>query len=185
MDEEGGPSATCEISTWDPDPRMELSFDSDAAYVCLIVLVLGRGCFALRHVLTPFSPPSLPFPSLLSVLKIILKVRAAAPRPSPPPELRPPRLILTLTLTSTLRAATVPAPSQSSWLRDALSELDPSTKTLTIIGNPPPPQGRAARHAPLRLRLRAVGQYGSTEMDYPNDREVLESCECPVPVSFS
>ena len=74
---------------------------------------------------------------------------------------------------------------QSSWLRDALSELDPSTEKLTIVGNPPPPGNRIARNAPPRLRLRAVGQYGSTEMDYPNDREVLETCECPHAVSFT
>ncbi|KAI8999059.1 Rad1-domain-containing protein [Trametes punicea] len=111
-EESGGPTATCEITTWDPEPRLELAFDSDAA-----------------------------------VLKIILK---------------------------------------SSWLRDALSELDPSTEKLTIIGNPPPPPGRAARSsAPPCFRLRAVGQFGSTEMDYPNDREVLETCECAHPVSFT
>ena len=41
------------------------------------------------------------------------------------------------------------------------------------------------RNAPPRLRLRAVGEFGTTEMDYPNDREVLETCECPVTVSFT
>lgn len=113
-EESGGPTATCEITTWEPEPRMEMHFDNDVA-----------------------------------VLKIILK---------------------------------------SSWLRDALSELDPSTKRLTIIGNPPPPAAppnRALRNAPPRLRLRAVGEFGTTEMDYPNDREVLETCECPAPVSFT
>ncbi|KAL1947310.1 hypothetical protein VTO73DRAFT_14271 [Trametes versicolor] len=111
-EESGGPTATCEITTWDPEPRLDLAFDSDA-----------------------------------TVLKIILK---------------------------------------SSWLRDALSELDPTTDKLTIIGNPPAPPGRAARNsAPPCLRLRAVGQFGSTEMDYPNDREVLETCECAQPISFT
>ncbi|KAI0648329.1 Rad1/Rec1/Rad17 [Trametes meyenii] len=111
-EESGGPTATCEITTWEPEPRLELAFDSDA-----------------------------------TVLKIILK---------------------------------------SSWLRDALSELDPNTEKLTIIGNPPPLPGRAARSsAPPRLRLRAVGQFGSTEMDYPNDREVLETCECEHAISFT
>ncbi|KAI0637443.1 Rad1/Rec1/Rad17 [Trametes polyzona] len=111
-EESGGPTATCEITTWDPEPRLELAFDSDAA-----------------------------------VLKIILK---------------------------------------SSWLRDALSELDNNTERITIIGNPPAPPGRAARSkAPPCLRLRAVGPYGTTEMDYPNDREVLETCECAQPVSFT
>ncbi|KAM5542647.1 hypothetical protein V8D89_003608 [Ganoderma adspersum] len=113
-EESGGPTATCEVTTWEPEPRMGMQFDNDAA-----------------------------------VLKIILK---------------------------------------SSWLRDALSELDPSTKRLTIIGNPPPPAAppnRPLRNAPPRLRLRAVGEFGTTEMDYPNDREVLETCECPAPVSFT
>ncbi|KAI0806889.1 Rad1/Rec1/Rad17 [Fomes fomentarius] len=110
-EEVGGPTATCEITTWDSEPRFELSLDPDA-----------------------------------TVLKIILK---------------------------------------SSWLRDALSELDSSTEKLTIIGNPLPPGNRIVRNAPPRLRLRAVGQYGSTEMDYPNDREVLETCECAQPVSFT
>ncbi|EKM55985.1 uncharacterized protein PHACADRAFT_209489 [Phanerochaete carnosa HHB-10118-sp] len=74
---------------------------------------------------------------------------------------------------------------KSSWLRDALSELDPSCDKLTIMGNPPQQQGRTQRGAQRRLRLRAVGTFGSTEMDYPNDREVLETCECENAVSFS
>jgi cell cycle checkpoint protein len=90
---------------------------------------------------------------------------------------------------------------QSSWLREALSELDPSCDKLTIIGNPPPPSGRAPRPSQPRLRLKAVGTFGSTEvsvyaslspeylltvvqMDYPSDKEVLETCDCPAPVSF-
>ncbi|KAI0737871.1 Rad1-domain-containing protein [Daedaleopsis nitida] len=110
-EEAGGPTATCEISTWEAEPRFEL----------------------------PVDPHKV-------VLKIILK---------------------------------------SSWLRDALSELDSTTTQLTIIGNPPPTGNRVPRNAPPRLRLRAVGQHGSTEMDYPNDREVLETCECPQAVSFT
>ncbi|KAH9915785.1 Rad1-domain-containing protein [Epithele typhae] len=112
VDESGGPTATCEITTWEHEPTdSEFSIDGDGA-----------------------------------VLKIILK---------------------------------------SSWLRDALAELDQNTTTLTIIGNPPPPGNRIVRNAPPRLRLRAVGQFGTTEMDYPNDREVLETCECPEAVSFT
>ena len=75
--------------------------------------------------------------------------------------------------------------SQSSWLRDALSEFDPSSEKLTIICNPPPPGNRAPRTAPPCLRLRAVGQFGTTELDYPNDREVIETCECPQTVAFT
>ncbi|KAI0345214.1 Rad1-domain-containing protein [Trametopsis cervina] len=111
-EEADGPTVTCEVTTFDPEPRLELPFDADQ-----------------------------------TALRIILK---------------------------------------SSWLRDALSEIDPSCEKLTIIGSPPPPEGRAPRaSAPPRLRLKAVGNWGSTEMDYPNDREVLETCDCPAPVSFS
>ncbi|KAF8655860.1 hypothetical protein AX16_002943 [Volvariella volvacea WC 439] len=115
-----GPTTTCEITTFDPEPRLELELDNEQL-----------------------------------VLKIILK---------------------------------------SSWLRDALSELDPSCEKLTFIGNPPPAaqagaaQGR--RRGPLRdaqpmLRIQADGTFGSTEMDYPNDREVLETFECKREVSFT
>lgn len=74
---------------------------------------------------------------------------------------------------------------KSSWLRDALSELDPSCEKLTIMGYPPHPGGRAQRGSAPRLRLKAVGTFGSTEMDYPNDKEVLETCECDEPVTVS
>ncbi|KAJ7677254.1 Rad1/Rec1/Rad17 [Mycena rosella] len=78
--------------------------------------------------------------------------------------------------------------TQSSWLRDALSELDPSCDKLTFIGNPPPAtngkQRRLADATPM-LRIQAAGTFGSTEMDYPNDRDVLETFECTRPVSFS
>jgi cell cycle checkpoint protein len=35
------------------------------------------------------------------------------------------------------------------------------------------------------LRIQATGTFGSTEMDYPNDRDVLETFECTESVSFS
>ncbi|KAF8191492.1 Rad1/Rec1/Rad17 [Mycena galopus ATCC 62051] len=114
-----GPTTTCEITTYEAEPHLQLPFESDRI-----------------------------------VLKIILK---------------------------------------SSWLRDALSELDPSCDKLTFIGNPPPAaiangkqrqQPRAADGAPM-LRIQAAGTLGSTEMDYPNDRDVLETFECTRPVSFS
>ncbi|KAJ7043037.1 Rad1/Rec1/Rad17 [Mycena alexandri] len=81
---------------------------------------------------------------------------------------------------------------KSSWLRDALSELDPSCDKLTFIGNPPPAvingkqrqQPRLANGTPM-LRIQAAGTFGSTEMDYPNDRDVLETFECTRPVTFS
>ncbi|KAI0687178.1 Rad1/Rec1/Rad17 [Cytidiella melzeri] len=90
-EEADGPTATCEVTTFDPEPRLELPFDSDQ-----------------------------------TALRIILK---------------------------------------SSWLRDALSELEPSCEKLTIVGNPPPADGRAPRaSAPPRFRLKAVGNWGSTEV---------------------
>jgi len=75
---------------------------------------------------------------------------------------------------------------KSSWLRDALSELDPSCEKLTFIGNPPTQtaNGPRASSRPL-LRIQAGGTFGSAEMDYPNDREVLETFECESTVSFS
>lgn len=94
---------------------------------------------------------------------------------------------------------------QSSWLRDALSELDPSYDKITLIGNPPDqnPRSRSAR-APIKpmLRIQAAGTFGSTEvglpfhirrtksknhhqLDYPNDREVLETFECSQNVKFT
>ncbi|KAF8810093.1 Rad1-domain-containing protein [Phlegmacium glaucopus] len=116
-----GPTATCEITTFDPEPQLELHYDDDQTY--------------------------------------------------------------------------------SSWLRDALSELDPSCERLTFIGNPPtsatqrdPPvdqntfvKPKPIRNATMRpmLRIQATGAFGSTEMDYPNDRDVLETFECTRSVSFS
>ncbi|KAF5379886.1 hypothetical protein D9757_007177 [Collybiopsis confluens] len=84
---------------------------------------------------------------------------------------------------------------KSSWLRDALSELDPSCDKLTFIGNPSEnaetgaqtarQRQRARMQAKPNLRIEATGTFGTTEMDYPNDRDVLESFECVKPVSFS
>lgn len=64
--------------------------------------------------------------------------------------------------------------SQSSWLRDALSELDPSCDKLTFIGNPPeiPETGaqtarqrqRARLQAKPILRIEATGAFGNTEV---------------------
>ncbi|KAH9999066.1 Rad1/Rec1/Rad17 [Russula vinacea] len=78
---------------------------------------------------------------------------------------------------------------KSSWLRDALSEIDSSCEKITLIGSPPEkgepvrrPRATAARPV---FRIHAEGAFGSTEMDYPNDREVLETVHCAEPVSFS
>jgi len=79
---------------------------------------------------------------------------------------------------------------RSSWLRDAISELDQSCDVLTFSFMPPsePPSGSISgdrkRPAKPTFRLSADGTFGSTQMDYPNDREVLESFECITPVKF-
>jgi len=77
---------------------------------------------------------------------------------------------------------------KSSWLSDALSELEISSyEKITIISNPPPaPRTRAPRTPsnPI-LRIHAAGPFGSCDMDYPNDREVLETFECEEPLTFS
>ncbi|EIN08008.1 Rad1-domain-containing protein [Punctularia strigosozonata HHB-11173 SS5] len=116
VEESGGPTAICELSTLDPETVLELPFDSDA-----------------------------------TVLKIILN---------------------------------------PSWLRDALSELDPSCDKITFIGNPPPvsaaPQRASANRTPKpSFSIKAAGTFGSSEMDYPNDKEVIESIECSATVSFT
>ncbi|PBK64522.1 hypothetical protein ARMSODRAFT_1087934 [Armillaria solidipes] len=66
---------------------------------------------------------------------------------------------------------------KSEWLREALSELDPSGEKLTFIGNPPPRDDPSEKQKtksrvglkPM-LRIQATGTFGNTEMDYPNDR---------------
>ncbi|KAJ7090378.1 Rad1/Rec1/Rad17 [Mycena belliarum] len=111
-----GPTTTCEITTYEPEPNLELPFESERMLVSMLLY--------------------------------------------------------------------------SSWLRDALSELDPSCDKLTFIGNPPPVTNGKQRQQPGNtnapmLRIQAAGTFGSTEMDYPNDRDVLETFECTRPVSFS
>ncbi|KAG9318174.1 Rad1/Rec1/Rad17 [Chiua virens] len=122
-EDSSGPTTTCEITTFDPEPNIELPFDGDQ-----------------------------------TVLKIIFK--------------------------------------SSLWLRDALSELDPSCDKITFISNPAAEvakstgqrrEGAGGTVGTLKplFRIKASGDFGSTEMDYPNDREVLESFECSRPVSVS
>jgi len=95
---------------------------------------------------------------------------------------------------------------KSSWLLEALSELDTSCDTLAIICAPPATPllhtstmqsrsqptlsvsksvgGRDFGPRPT-FRLLASSTYGSTEIDYPNDREVLQAFECHEPTRFS
>ncbi|KAG2366782.1 Rad1/Rec1/Rad17, partial [Suillus spraguei] len=72
------------------------------------------------------------------------------------------------------------------WLRDALAELDPSCEKITLIANPVANVQSAQRGVPAKplFRIQGTGVFGSTEMDYPNDREVLETFECSRSVSF-
>ncbi|KIO19193.1 hypothetical protein M407DRAFT_246252 [Tulasnella calospora MUT 4182] len=95
---------------------------------------------------------------------------------------------------------------KSSWLSGALSELDSSTEKLAIICAPPDealpitstgnssqaprPTGRrtsTARDvgAHPTFRLLGISAYGSTELDFPNDREVLQSFECEEHTQFT
>lgn len=79
---------------------------------------------------------------------------------------------------------------KSTWLRDALSEIDSSCDYITIICNPPQKVTRAGKGREEAVedsffRIEARMQRGSVEMDYPNDREVLEFFECGGPVKFN
>ncbi|KIO04091.1 hypothetical protein M404DRAFT_15595 [Pisolithus tinctorius Marx 270] len=75
----------------------------------------------------------------------------------------------------------------SSWLRDALVELDPSCDKITFVSNPVAEVRKAHRGMPAKplFRIMATGSFGTTEMDYPNDREVLETFECFRPMRAS
>ncbi|KAI6117591.1 Rad1/Rec1/Rad17 [Pisolithus croceorrhizus] len=119
-EDSSGPTTTCEIVTFDPEPFIELPFDGDRTLTVT-----------------------------LAVLKIIFK--------------------------------------SSSWLRDALSELDPSCDKITFISNPVAEVRKAHRGMPAKplFRIIATGTFGTTEMDYPNDREVLETFECFRPMRAS
>ncbi|BGP21082.1 checkpoint clamp complex protein Rad1 [Rhodosporidiobolus nylandii] len=93
----------------------------------------------------------------------------------------------------------------SEWLRDALADLPPSSEKLTISFAPPHlvshAQANTGRYKRRRLgsegfdqdgeeegqegdeevplfRLESVGTMGSTELDYTDDKDVLEVFEC-------
>ncbi|KAG8897495.1 ssDNA endodeoxyribonuclease, partial [Tulasnella sp. 403] len=93
---------------------------------------------------------------------------------------------------------------KSSWLSEALSELDTSCDKLTIVCSPPTvplpstsigTDSQAQREnfnrtinndgdARPYFRLLGVGAYGTTEIDYPNDRDVLQAFECEEPIQY-
>ncbi|GAA5920386.1 hypothetical protein JCM1841_003367 [Sporobolomyces salmonicolor] len=95
---------------------------------------------------------------------------------------------------------------KSEWLRDALLELPPSSEKLTIsfspVGHRRATPSNRYRSRPRRegmgqhdegggeadedevplFRLESVGTLGSTEMDYSDDRDILEVFECEFPI---
>ncbi|KAK4048905.1 checkpoint clamp complex protein Rad1 [Microbotryomycetes sp. JL201] len=130
--EEGGIVTRCEITTYEPDPIMDVAFDDERR-----------------------------------VQKLIMK---------------------------------------SEWLRDAFGELEPTSQKVVFHFSPPDKHAPAAynryrgqnQHRTGQdgnadntdggrsiFRLESVGTLGSTEMDYPNDRDVLETYECLQNVSNS
>ncbi|CEQ40850.1 SPOSA6832_02507 [Sporobolomyces salmonicolor] len=95
---------------------------------------------------------------------------------------------------------------KSEWLRDALLELPPSSEKLTIsfspvghrratpsnryrsrsrregMGQHDEGGGEADEDEVPLFRLESVGTLGSTEMDYSDDRDILEVFECEFPI---
>jgi cell cycle checkpoint protein len=136
-----GPTTTCEITTFDPEPQLELDYDKDKTYS--VSYFLGAG------------------PLKMTSLNQCFKDNLQSTR---------------LEVSSFLLLNKI---SQSSWLRDALSELDPSCERLTFIGNPSTSvtagtsasentnvKQRSVRHAIMKpmLRIQATGAFGSTEV---------------------
>ncbi|GHJ85253.1 hypothetical protein NliqN6_1655 [Naganishia liquefaciens] len=84
---------------------------------------------------------------------------------------------------------------KSTWLQEALADLDPSCSKITITIAPPADNGDDAADGadPYRIprrrklsarekagifRLEAVGNFGKTELDYPNDKDVMDVFLC-------
>ncbi|KAK6903248.1 hypothetical protein L486_06710 [Kwoniella mangroviensis CBS 10435] len=88
---------------------------------------------------------------------------------------------------------------KSEWLRDALFDLPPSCTRITLLAHPPkepiPPRepnatvssiGRRERRAEVgQFTILAEGDFGMTELDYPNDKEVMDKFDCAEKVKFS
>ncbi|RKO85886.1 Rad1/Rec1/Rad17, partial [Blyttiomyces helicus] len=62
---------------------------------------------------------------------------------------------------------------KSEWLKEAFSELDSTSTTLSLLVSPAPPY----------FRLSAAGLAGEAQMDYPKDTDVLESFYCSGPAT--
>ncbi|KAG8751650.1 ssDNA endodeoxyribonuclease [Serendipita sp. 396] len=78
---------------------------------------------------------------------------------------------------------------RSSWLRDTLAEIDTSCDYVTIICNPPQKvachgKGPSSRPNDSFFRIDAKTSKGGVEIDFPNDREVLEHFECGQSLKF-
>ncbi|ORY30003.1 Rad1/Rec1/Rad17 [Naematelia encephala] len=88
---------------------------------------------------------------------------------------------------------------KSEWFRDALLDLPPSSTRITLVATPrdqpvPPEQPNAtgssnARHKQRadvgNFSIQAEGDFGKTELDYPNDKDVMDRFDCQEQVSFS
>ncbi|WRT67436.1 uncharacterized protein IL334_004407 [Kwoniella shivajii] len=88
---------------------------------------------------------------------------------------------------------------KSEWFRDALFDLPPSCTRITLLATPPKepvPQvqpeatissnGRHRHRAEVgQFKILAEGDFGITELDYPNDKEVLDKFDCQEKVKFS
>ncbi|WWD16204.1 hypothetical protein CI109_100630 [Kwoniella shandongensis] len=88
---------------------------------------------------------------------------------------------------------------KSEWFRDALLDLPPSSTRITLLATPPkesvPPHqpdatissnGRHRHRAEVgQFSIQSEGDFGMTELDYPNDKEVMDKFDCEKRVSFS
>ncbi|GFZ45867.1 hypothetical protein JCM24511_03599 [Saitozyma sp. JCM 24511] len=83
---------------------------------------------------------------------------------------------------------------KSEWFRDALLDLPPTSTRITLVATPAtndaPDQAqggsatvssnnrRANRTKVGSFSIQAEGDFGSTELDYPNDKDVMDRFEC-------
>ncbi|KAK1925153.1 Rad1/Rec1/Rad17 [Papiliotrema laurentii] len=88
---------------------------------------------------------------------------------------------------------------KSEWFRDALADLPPTSSRITLTATPrhqpaPPDVAQATASSNARrthradvgnFSIKAIGDFGSVELDYPNDKEVMDRFDCESVVSFS